>query len=119
MQENLTTGRIPASWCERCGLLGAGLFLLSSCFSLAFAQDQARINGSVVDAEAQPVSGASVTLTELGRTVSTSPDGRYEFRVSAGQYTIVVTKIGFHPLDRFIEVEASTTQEVNLQTGGR
>ena len=115
MQENLTTGRIPASWCERCGLLGAGLFLLSSCFSLAFAQDQARINGSVVDAEAQPVSGASVTLTELGRTVSTSPDGRYEFRVSAGQYTIVVTKIGFHPLDRFIEVEASTTQEVNFE----
>jgi hypothetical protein len=44
-----------------------------------------------------PIQGATVTLLENGRTLSTGPDGHYEGLVPAGTFTVVASHPSFEP----------------------
>ena len=64
----------------------------------AFATDAmgqtATLTGRVVDGDRKAVSGATVTLKELSRSVMTDSQGRYEFKnVKPAKYTLTVTSV--------------------------
>src|SRR4051794_21006208 len=57
-----------------------------------------QVNGTVVDSAGKPIPDARVTLIELKRSSSTTPEGRFVFpAVAPGQYHLSVSAIGFAP----------------------
>lgn len=71
--------------------------------------------GTIFSSGAIPVSGASVTLRELGRGVITNSLGQYSFtNVPAGTYTIGVSGDGFLPTARSIDVGPGGTVTTNV-----
>jgi len=103
-------------------VLGVGAAFLASP---AAAQESGRIAGTVTDAQAAVLPGATVTLTSADgqalRTVFTGPEGTYELpSVPAGAYGLRVELSGFRPAlrDR-IEVSGTTaTVDVQLELSG-
>jgi iron complex outermembrane receptor protein len=68
---------------------------LSTKFSTPAAPE---ITGTVLDSAGKPIPDARVTLIELKRSSSTTPEGRFVFSaVAPGQYHLSVSAIGFAP----------------------
>ena len=60
------------------------------------AQQTGTITGRVADTDDQPLSGANVVLRDTDLGTATGPDGTYRITgIEPGQYTIVVSFIGF------------------------
>lgn len=73
------------------------------------------LRGTVTDSAGHPLAGAIVTVTELGRTVSTGDDGIYAVTaIPAGKYTVVIRRSGFVPVVRRVTVDGTTTSNVML-----
>ncbi len=93
-----------------CGLFA--LLFLSAALSEAPAQVGA-LRGRVADDLGQPLAGANVLLRELETGAATDAGG--EFRISAvppGEYTVIVTFIGFEPFQQRVVVPAAGTAEL-------
>lgn len=67
--------------------------ILALCLTCAATSVQAgELSGTLRDASALPVAGATVTLPELGRATTTDANGRYSFDgLAAGRYAIAVS----------------------------
>src|SRR5688500_17605210 len=85
---------------------------------LAFAQVQSgNVFGSVVDAQNQPVPGATVTLSGVGapQVFVTDRDGRFRFlNVAPESYTLSAELPGFATVTRPVEVNLARNSEVEL-----
>ena len=70
-------------------------FLLLSVLSLTcFAQEQKTINGSLKNADGNPVAGATITVKGSKRAVAS--DAAVRFTIEAAQSdNLVITSIGF------------------------
>lgn len=87
----------------------------------AEAEDQARrsraaegtygvIDGLVTDSLLNPMNVADVTVVRTGVRVTTGVNGRFLFlKVPAGQYLLVVRRIGYAPASGMVEVKAADT----------
>jgi hypothetical protein len=68
------------------------------------------IDGIVTDSLLSPLAGADVTVVGTGARVTTSESGRFRFlQVPAGQYLLVVRRIGYAPTSGIVEVTADDT----------
>lgn len=68
------------------------------------------IDGIVTDTLLRPLGAADVSVVGVGARVVTEESGRFRFlQVPAGQYLLVVRRIGFAPTSGIIEVPASDT----------
>lgn len=68
------------------------------------------IDGVVTDTLLRPLSSADVSVVGVGARVVTEEGGRFRFlQVPAGQYLLVVRRIGFAPTSGIIEVPANDT----------
>lgn len=77
--------------------------------------DEGGIEGVVTDPAVQAVEEASVSLEELGVSTTTQDDGSFAFsNVQPGAYTLNITKDGFIPTERSIEVDAGTVATVEV-----
>src|SRR5208282_3998044 len=107
------------------------VFLLVVCVGSclpAWAQSTSTgsVAGSVTDPTGAVVSGATVTLTDIGtntaRTATTNASGRYIYvDVNPGIYSIAVSKAGFSTTkteNQEVKVGASLTLNLSLQVGG-
>lgn len=94
------------------------MVLLTSQF--AFAQTGA-ISGQVTDGETgESIPGANILLSENERGAATDIDGNYSIEnVQAGEYTIVVTFVGYRTYRETVEITAGETlnYDVPLQVG--
>src|SRR5665647_3803299 len=78
-----------------------GCLLLSATSNPATSQQPATvtsgsISGTVTDAASQPLQGAIVSLAELRLQSITGADGTFSFSsVPAGEYTLVVRRLGY------------------------
>lgn len=61
------------------------------------AQVNGRISGIVMDAEGEPLPGASVRIAELNKSVAANASGSYMFTVAPGSYTLEASFISFEP----------------------
>ncbi len=68
------------------------------------------IDGVVTDTLLTPLGAADVSVVGVGARVVTSENGRFRIlQVPAGQYLLVVRRIGFAPTSGIIEVPANDT----------
>ena len=68
------------------------------------------IDGLVTDTLLRPLSSADVSVVGVGARVVTEESGRFRFlQVPAGQYLLVVRRIGFAPTSGIIDVPANDT----------
>ncbi len=85
------------------------------------AQETGSIRGTVTDAQTEdPIPGANVTLSSLGRGTSTNDDGAFVIKnVSTGTYTLRATFVGYKDRTRDITVRAkeNTTVRIKLKPG--
>ena len=68
------------------------LFLLSLVPILSFAQS---FKGTVTDTDGKPVPYAALYLREMKSGLTTDEHGRFQTKLSAGQYTCEVSSLGF------------------------
>ncbi|BFP43479.1 TonB-dependent receptor [Flavobacteriaceae bacterium GF1] len=97
-----------------------------SCFVLLFAfaakaQETVSISGKVTDENNQPVFGANVLLLGTGRGTSTNMDGEFTMSdISASNYFIQVSYLGYQSVTKEIELNADTTLDFALaKTSGQ
>jgi iron complex outermembrane receptor protein len=75
----------------------------------------ATIVGVVADAVSRdPIESANILVVDAGKTTATRSDGRYSIRVSAGTYTIRVTRIGYAPAEQAVEIEPGQTRALDF-----
>ena len=96
------------------------LFLSASLCGLAIpapAQDQAgSISGTLMDPAGAVLRGAQVSIPDKGMIVSTDQQGRFFFSgLSAGNYTISVSYIGFETLTKSVTVNAGESTNLDLR----
>ncbi|UOY06805.1 TonB-dependent receptor [Muricauda sp. SCSIO 64092] len=95
-------------------ILHLGCFMLLFAFA-AKAQETASISGKVTDENNQPVFGANVLLLGTGRGTSTNADGEFTMSdISASNYFIQVSYLGYQSVTREIELNADTTLDFAL-----
>lgn len=87
-------------------------FLWIVCLQLIQAQENTvSISGTVQSADGQAIAYASVMLTHDGVLIKTKlsdDDGRFVLEdVAAGRYTLVIRVMGYHQLEKAVEVSAS------------
>jgi hypothetical protein len=75
------------------------------------------ISGIVSDAYTQqPLTGASVTISPLGKSYTTGSDGRYEFQnIEAQEYSVQVTKTNYQTNKKTITVSAGQDATLDFQ----
>jgi outer membrane receptor protein involved in Fe transport len=96
----------------------SGLFLLALLLVfplLSSAQQQATIEGHVVNESAEPLADINVALEGTRWGATTNADGQFTIRdVAAGNYTIVASSIGFQTQKEEISVNAGQTNTRNI-----
>lgn len=77
---------------------------------------QFKISGKVTEINGKALSGASVKLKSSGFTAVTNANGDYEFgNLAAGNYTMVVTYIGYATQEKTVNVNGNVTVNFTLQ----
>lgn len=73
------------------------------------------IDGSVTDTLLKPLPVADITVVGTGSHVTTTANGKFRFmQVPAGQYLMVVRRIGFAPTSSIVQVGKGDTLRVNF-----
>lgn len=77
---------------------------------------QFKISGKVTETNGKALSGASVKLKGIGFTAGSNANGIYEFgNLQAGNYTVVVSYVGFATQEKKITLNADATVNFELQ----
>src|SRR5690606_25129168 len=84
--------------------------------ALAWAQN-AVLQGRIVEAaNKNPMVGAIVYLPEANLRTQTNNDGEFRFnRLKNDRYKIVISYIGFKPLERIVSVNGQTSVDFSLE----
>src|SRR5688572_7919364 len=100
MQCGMPAMMVEFVYCRRARALLLAWFVALAAPLTALAQaPQATLTGTVSDAHDQsPVAGATVTLEEAARSVTTGTDGRFSFdNLAPGTYHLRITATRFTP----------------------
>jgi hypothetical protein len=95
--------------------VGKHIFLLFFLFAVfaASAQNKYTINGYVRDSlSRETLIGASLQVRELSRGVSTNQYGYFSITLPEGEYTFVVSFVGYFPFEQKIKLNGD--QELNV-----
>ncbi|WP_313528983.1 SusC/RagA family TonB-linked outer membrane protein [Sphingobacterium multivorum] len=90
------------------------LLLLSTCGSLAFAQQSQKVRGKVLDADNKPVAGATVNIKGSANGTKTDADGSFILDVAKGK-TLKITYVGMK--EQEVVVNDASTYSIVLQSG--
>jgi hypothetical protein len=75
-----------------------GLFLCTALWS------QGGVSGTVTDDSGEPLPFASIFVKETGSGTTTNAEGKYEIRLSKGDYTLVFQYLGFSTQSKSISI---------------
>ena len=81
------------------------LLLLVCMFVSAAAQNKVMLSGVVKDTDGKPVVAAAVAIKNTTMGTYTDGDGRYTLSVERGEYTLVVSMMGYEPQEQKIYVK--------------
>jgi len=104
--------------------LGCKLSIISMIFVFVLTgqitAQNAVITGQVLNTETgEPISGATVIITQLKEVEITDPNGLFKFdELKPDTYTIQVSFVGFETIQRNLTVKEGQTNEVELELKG-
>lgn len=103
-----------SSFLKKVSLLCLSLF----SFVFSFAQDKV-VTGKVTDSkDGSAVSGASVVVKGSRAGTSTDNEGNFRLSVSSSATTLVITSVGFDPVNVDITGKTAVTASLTPQPGG-
>src|SRR5690606_17827694 len=104
-----------------CSVLLGGAPLASALMNPLYAQQQqsSTVTGRITDAQGQPQADATIRVLETGFVGSTDSNGRFNLRLPAGNYTLVVKHLSFEELKQAITVRAGENLTLNLKVEGK
>jgi len=73
------------------------------------------ITGIVKSSDQKPLAAANIIVVETGAGVFCDESGKYELFLPAGKYKLVVSFVGYKPLDQTIEVQRDLTINFELE----
>lgn len=89
------------------------LFLLFS--ATAFAQVTGSIKGTVQTSDNKPAEGVSITIKGLNRTTIADNNGVFTIKkVPNGNFTLIVTLVGYNDIEQNVTVDSGETATVNI-----
>ncbi|MEX1137599.1 MAG: TonB-dependent receptor [Balneolales bacterium] len=100
------------NWIQKTGFL----LLAVSCISLqAVAQSTSgTIRGSIINEQQEPVSDINIHLLGTGYGAASTEDGTYRIdNIPVGEYTFVISGIGYQKQETSISVESKETLMIN------
>lgn len=96
----------------KCKFLFVLLFVISS--SSAYSQEKSTLSGTISDgSSSETLIGVSIYFRELNMGVSTNEYGFYSITVPKGDYTVLISHVGFENYEKKISLAAST--KVNFE----
>jgi hypothetical protein len=78
--------------------------------TLAATAAETRLCGIVRDNAGRPVAGATVIVSDLGRTASSDGNGRFCVSAPAGDHTLAAMAVGFGVIERAVRVEGESSE---------
>ena len=92
------------------------VLLVVALVSLAVqAQEAGLISGRIYTADKQPADFAAVQLKGTGYGSRTDSAGLYHVKAPAGDYTLVVSAIGYKPIERKVTLNAGERVKLNFR----
>tara|TARA_R110002096_G_scaffold428478_2_gene640208 strand:+ start:10568 stop:11659 length:1092 start_codon:yes stop_codon:yes gene_type:complete len=84
--------------------------------TIGFAQQNGIISGRIIDKDTKEgVPGASVYLSQTTHGAQSNADGTYSFNFkTAGDYTLVVSVVGYKTIQQKISLESGSTYSFNI-----
>ncbi|WP_089807238.1 TonB-dependent receptor [Chitinophaga sp. YR627] len=81
------------------------------------AQTTIHINGSVKNAQSQPIPGVSIQVANTSNRAMTDDNGRFTLKVSnTGKVQLIITSVGFEKLVKEVDLQADLTLHLTLQS---
>ena len=96
-------------------ILVAFTFTLLSLPLCAGPEGECSVAGRVVSADGTAVGYATVQLKGTGRGCATDADGRYRIVSPPGEYTVVVTAVGYAAVERKVGLRAGQRREIDFR----
>lgn len=102
------------------GFLRLSAFCLCASVVLSVAAQAASLTGRVRDSNTNSLLyGATVTISELGRTATSEAGGAFSFGgIPAGSYTVVVSYLGYNDVRQSVTVTEAGENAVEIVLGG-
>ena len=85
------------------------LFFLFALLSIQPLNGQA-IKGKITDTNGQPIPFSTVYIKELTKGLTANKDGDFDLKIPKGEYSVVISALGYKPETRQIKVEANETE---------
>ncbi len=89
-------------------------FLLMIAPAALFAQNTGAVKGIIKDQNGEPLIGVTVMAENTSSGAVTDIDGKYQLNLSAGNYTLQFSYIGFVTEKRNVAIKSGATQELSL-----
>ncbi|MCD8539396.1 MAG: carboxypeptidase-like regulatory domain-containing protein, partial [Leadbetterella sp.] len=94
-------------------------FVALFLFHPSFCQDTFTLSGTVKDAsDGEALIGVNVYAREQKVGVSTNVYGFYSITLPKGMHTLVITYVGYHKVEKEIELNEDTTLNLELSEAG-
>ncbi|MGI8638213.1 MAG: carboxypeptidase-like regulatory domain-containing protein [Segetibacter sp.] len=91
--------------------VAVALMLLTIMQVSAIAQSTVRLSGKILDEKANPVSNASIRLLNTNTGTISNSQGYFSIPdVIAGNYTILISAIGYAEISKRIDVNGNTNE---------
>lgn len=90
------------------------IFLFLVCVNVVFAQSTEIVLSGIVSSDGGILPGANVWIKELKTGVSTDLDGEFEINIPKGNYTIVVSFVGYNQFVEKIKANSNLSIEIKL-----
>ena len=92
----------------------SGLFIFLLAVISASAQDRAMISGKIISTEKETVDFATVYLKGTTYGGTTNEQGIYHLKAPAGDYTLVVSAIGYKTVEKPVKLTGGERTRQNI-----
>ncbi|SHM04218.1 TonB-dependent receptor [Flavobacterium saccharophilum] len=79
------------------------------------AKKTSKLTGQVLDESRQPVIGANVFIKELSTGATTDANGKFSLELDNGNYTVLITYVGFKNKEKQITVSGDVRTDFNIE----
>lgn len=87
------------------------VFTLTQLLSLSISLSAQTISGQIIDEKGNGIAYASLFIREISLGVAANEEGRFNIKVTPGEYNLVFQSLGFNPESRNVRV---VEQNINL-----